>query len=79
MALEKWAFLGRARGDFHEGSDFDFLYSTGGNPLSYTAKIAAEEDLQKTLGADVDLVDDRHVIARMRPRIRKELQVVYEG
>lgn len=72
-------FGSRARGDNREDSDADFLFSDAGKPIGYMEKIQAEEELKSALGVDVDLVPDTHVVARMRPSIKRDLKIIYEG
>ncbi|RJQ34027.1 nucleotidyltransferase domain-containing protein [Candidatus Parcubacteria bacterium] len=72
-------FGSRARGDYHSKSDVDFLFSDAGRPISFLEKQEAEEELEKILGVNVDLVPDTRVVARMRPYIKRDLKVIYEG
>ena len=72
-------FGSRARGDSRDDSDADFLFADGGVPIGYLEKIQAEEELKNVLGVDVDLVPDTRVIARMRPSIKRDLKIIYEG
>lgn len=72
-------FGSRARGDSRDDSDADFLFSDTGKPIGYLEKIQAEEELKDVLGVDVDLVPDTRVIARMRPSIKRDLKIIYEG
>ncbi len=71
-------FGSRARGDYHESSDVDFLFSDKGSPIGFFEKIEAEEELKNALGVDVDLVPDTRVVARMRPSIQRDLKIIYE-
>ncbi len=71
-------FGSRARGDNRVDSDADFLYSAG-HPLGFLEKQEAKEELGAILGIDVDLVPDTRVIARMRPSIKRDLKIIYEG
>lgn len=72
-------FGSRARGDYHEASDADFLFSDQGRVRSFLEKLEIEEELEDALGVNVDLVPDTRVIARMRPQIKKDLKIIYEG
>jgi predicted nucleotidyltransferase len=72
-------FGSRARGDNRADSDADFLFSDKGKRIGFLEKQEAQEELKNILGVDVDLVPDTGVIARMRPRIKRELKVIYEG
>jgi|SRR3989344_6627884 len=72
-------FGSRARGDNRSDSDADFLFSTKDSALGYFEKLQAEADLKEALGVDVDLVPDTRVIARMRPSIKRDLKIIYEG
>ena len=72
-------FGSRARGDHHNDSDADFLFSNTEKGIGYLEKIQAEEDLKQALGVDVDLVSDTRVVARMRPSIKRDLKIIYEG
>lgn len=71
-------FGSRARGDYHEKSDVDFLFSDTGSPVGFFEKLEAEEELKNILGIDVDLVPDTRVVARMRPSIKRDLKIIYE-
>ena len=72
-------FGSRARGDNTTKSDVDLLFSDRDRPLSFFQRQEAEEELEKILGVKVDLVPDTRVIARMRPQIKRELKIIYEG
>ena len=72
-------FGSRARGDFHANSDADFLFSASGLELGFQKKLEVEEELENVLGVAVDLVPDTRVIARMRPSIKRDLKIIYEG
>jgi len=72
-------FGSRSRGDNRSDSDADFLFSDQGHPLSYSQKQEAEEELKNILGVEVDLVPDTGVVARMRPNIKRDLKIIYEG
>jgi predicted nucleotidyltransferase len=77
--LAKVALFGsRARGTARIDSDIDLLYKLD-NSTGVFQKFDAQQELEKTLGAPVDLVADMSVVARMRPYIKKDLQVIYEG
>lgn len=71
-------FGSRSRGDNRVDSDADFLFS-GGHPLGLVEKQEAEEELKRVLGVEVDLVPDTRVVARMRPSIKRDLKIIYEG
>ncbi|MEK7509351.1 MAG: nucleotidyltransferase domain-containing protein [Patescibacteria group bacterium] len=72
-------FGSRARGDNRNNSDADFVFSDQGSPITYFEKLQAEADLKEALGVDVDLVPDTRVVARMRPSIKRDLKIIYEG
>ena len=71
-------FVSRARGDYRADSDVDLLFSDTGHPLDFSELLEAEEELESVLGAHVDLVPDTHVVARMRPYIKRDLKIIYE-
>ncbi len=71
-------FGSRARGTARADSDFDLLYKPG-RTMGLFEKMQAQKELEEMLGARVDLVPDSGVAARMRPSIRQDLQVIYEG
>jgi predicted nucleotidyltransferase len=71
-------FGSRARGDYRADSDVDLLFSDAGHPLSLSELLKVEEELETVLGANVDLVPDTRVIARMRPYIKHDLKIIYE-
>ncbi len=78
--LKKVGIFGsHARGDARPDSDIDFLYSSSSRVLSLSERMEVEEELAATLGHEVDLVPDTRVVARMRPFIKKDLQIIYEG
>ena len=70
-------FGSRARGDFRPESDVDLLFSREDTANNFNT-FQIQEELQDTLGVDVDLVDDTRVVARMRPQIKKDLKIIYE-
>jgi predicted nucleotidyltransferase len=72
-------FGSHARGEAGPDSDIDFLYSSKSRLLSFDERLQAEEELEAALGREVDLVPDTRVVARMRPFIKKDLQIIYEG
>ncbi|MBM3260970.1 hypothetical protein FJY93_00985 [Candidatus Kaiserbacteria bacterium] len=72
-------FGSRARGDNRPDSDVDLLFSDSGHPLGFSQLLDAEEELKQALGAEVDLVPDTTVVARMRPGIKHDLKIIYEG
>ena len=55
------------------------MFSDAGNNIGYADLIEAQEELEHALGVEVDLVPDTRVIARMRPGIKRDLKVIYEG
>lgn len=70
-------FGSRARGDYRSDSDVDFLVAFDAvHSLSHQE--AARQELETLFGVSVDLVPDTRVIARMRPFIAKDLQIIYE-
>ena len=73
-------FGSRARGDNRADSDADFLFSPGDRTsITFLEKQEAEEELKHALGVEVDLVPDTRVVARMRPSIKRDLKIIYEG
>ncbi len=82
--LEKYGFKkvglfgSRARGDFRPESDVDLLFSREETSDIFN-KFQVQEELKESLGVDVDLVDDTRVVARMRPQIKKDLQIIHLG
>lgn len=77
--LAKVALFGsRARGASREDSDIDFLYISG-KKMSMFDKASAEKELEDIFGVEVDLVADAAVVNRMRPSIKKDLRIIYEG
>lgn len=72
-------FGSRARGDNRADSDADFLFSDSEKPITFLEKQEAEDELKNVLGVEVDLVPDTRVIARMRPSIKRDLKIIYEG
>lgn len=72
-------FGSAVRSDFRPDSDIDVLvrYEPGrAKTLEETA--AFEAELERTFGRDVDLVDERYVGERMRPRIAGEEVVLHQ-
>ena len=72
-------FGSRARGDYREGSDVDLLFSDSTHPIGFTELQNAQGELERALGAEVDLVPDTKVITRMRPYVVRDLQIIYGG
>ena len=70
-------FGSRARGDYRNDSDVDFLVAFD-IPQSFFHQEAARQELEAIFGVSVDLVPDTRVIARMRPFIAQDLQIIYE-
>ena len=76
--FKKVAIFGsRARGDYRPESDVDLLFSRG-NMVNFIDILQVEEELKNSFGVNVDLVDDRRIISRMRPQIKKDLKIIYE-
>ena len=71
-------FGSRARGDNMPESDVDLLFSFADTKQSLDI-FTIEAELAETLGTPVDLVDGTRVISRMRPRIKQDLKIIYEG
>ena len=73
-------FGSRARGDNRADSDADFLFSSdSGTSITFLEKQEVQEELKNALGVEVDLVPDTRVVARMRPSIKRDLKIIYEG
>ncbi len=78
--LELSLFGSRARGDFTEGSDFDFLVE-----FSPTADISLFEfsriqlDLEEVVQANVDLVPKEGLKPLIRDEVLAEAKIVYEA
>lgn len=70
-------FGSRARGDYRNDSDVDFLVAFD-TVHDIFHQEAARQELETLFGVSVDLVPDTHVIARMRPFIAQDLQIIYE-
>ena len=70
-------FGSRARGDYRPESDIDLLFSRGDTD-NFVDLLQAKDELKNSFGVNVDLVDDRRVISRMRPQIKKDLKIIYE-
>jgi predicted nucleotidyltransferase len=69
-------FGSRARGDAHEGSDWDFAYLAG-DQLDVATLLGAVVEL---VGSDrVDLVDLRRASGLLRYRAARDGQVVFEA
>jgi len=77
--LKKVALFGsRARGTGLPDSDIDFLYKAG-KSMGLFEKADARKELENIFGVEVDLVADTSVVSRMRPFIKKDLTLIYEG
>lgn len=77
--LKKVALFGsRARGTGKPDSDIDLLYKPG-KSMSWFDKAGAQKELENIFGVEVDLVADSAVVSRMRPFIKKDITVIYEG
>ena len=60
------------RGDATEKSDVDFLYEVGDHLLSLFDLVDLRDELEKTLGREVDLVSYKYIHPLLREDILKE-------
>ncbi len=65
-----------ARGEARPDSDVDILVKFSGQP-TFSGFLQLEDDLQKTLGREVDLVTEGGVNKFLRPQIEQDLKIIY--
>lgn len=74
--VRKAAIFGSyARGEAKAKSDVDFLIDI--KPITFTAFFELKEQLEKTLGKDIDLVTARALHPFIRDRVMKEKILIY--
>jgi predicted nucleotidyltransferase len=70
-------FGSMARAEATEQSDIDLLVYLS-KPKSLLGMIALERQFTAALGRQVDLLTEEDISPYMRPRVKRDLQVVYE-
>jgi predicted nucleotidyltransferase len=76
--LKAALFGSRARGSGRVNSDIDVLFKPCPG-MSLFDKVRAQQELEAIFGVQVDLVTDSALVGRMRPSVKRDLRVIYEG
>lgn len=73
-----WLFGSRARGDHGRNSDYDFciLMEKGSSLLDV---IAFSNELEETLGREVDIAYENHMSDHFRQRVERDRLLIYEA
>jgi predicted nucleotidyltransferase len=71
-------FGSMAREEVTEQSDIDLLVYLS-KPKSLLGMIALERQLTTALGRQVDLLTEEDISPYIRPRVKRDLQVIYEA
>jgi predicted nucleotidyltransferase len=71
-------FGSMAREEATEQSDIDLLVYLS-KPKSLLGMIALERQLTTALGRQVDLLTEEDISPYIRPRVKRDLQVIYEA
>lgn len=66
-----------ARGENTEGSDIDILYLFE-NSIGLFNLVGIKNELESKLQTNVDLVSEKYIHSKLKPRIMEDLQVIYE-